>query len=593
MLKDIDSGADIESSKVLRRLSLPPDTAKTIPSTRHGRALVADDDLTGRLMLRSLLSRQGFEVVLAEDGAQAVERFGQGGFDLVFLDLNMPVMDGREACRRIKALAGEDFVPVVFVTGTTDEMELVRCLAAGGDDFVVKPFSPSLLAAKTQALERIRALQRRVHSLYARVQADQVLAERVFSGVVLGNNVESSALKTKLVTAETFGGDLVLAAYRPSGDLHLLLGDFTGHGLASALGAMPTAEAFRTMTAKGFALPAILAEINRKLRAVLPVGMFLAAHLVSVSRQLDNLSIANCGMPAALLIDTEGRLRRLPAGVPPIGVGEAALYEDAFLDLPILAGESMLLASDGVFEAQSPSGEHFGAERLERCAAAQPGAAFDAVLAAIDGFRDGAPAGDDISLVELRLLPELFAPMVTEPAPMPPEPEVAQDCGSLRLGLQLKGKALGQFDPVPLLLSQLGEFVDLQEHRGVLFTILAELYANALDHGVLGLDSRLKSGADGFKRYLEARQSRLDALASGWVRILIECSESCSQPRLRIEVEDSGAGFDWAAVLEKAEAERHGRGLALVTELCESLQFTGPGNRAEAVYRCAASPSKA
>jgi len=555
---------------------------------RRGRVLVADDDLTGRLMLRSLLARQGFEVSLAEDGAQAVALFGQGDFDLVFLDLNMPVMDGREACSRIKAQAGEDFVPVIFVTGTSDELELVRCLAAGGDDFIVKPFSPSLLAAKTQAMERIRALQRRVHSLYARVQADQVLAERVFSGVVLGNNVQSPALTTSLITAETFGGDLVLAAYRPSGDLHLLLGDFTGHGLAAALGAMPTAEAFRTMTAKGFALPAILAEINRKLRAVLPVGMFLAAHLVSVSRQLESLSIANCGMPAALLIDAEGRMRRLAAAVPPIGVGDGALYDEAFVSIALAGGESLVLASDGVYEARSPDGEHFGAERLESSLVEDLGSAFACAQKAIGRFRAGEPAADDISLVEIQLRPELFPETPVEAQAVPVEPPSVQDCGSLRLGLQLKGKTLAQFDPVPLLLSQLGEFLDLREHRGVLFTILAELFANALDHGVLGLDSRLKAGADGFSGYLDERQARLDSLTAGSVRILIECSDSCAQPLVRIEVEDSGPGFDWAAVLDRAEAEKHGRGLALVADLCESLHFAAPGNRVEAVYRCAA-----
>ncbi|MEX7644509.1 response regulator, partial [Stenotrophomonas maltophilia] len=78
---------------------------------------------------------------------------------LVLLDALMPVMDGFEAARQIKALAGEALVPIIFLTSLNEEEALVRCLEAGGDDFMAKPYSAVILAAKIRAMDRLRRLQ--------------------------------------------------------------------------------------------------------------------------------------------------------------------------------------------------------------------------------------------------------------------------------------------------------------------------------------------------------------------------------------------------------------------------------------------------
>jgi CheY-like chemotaxis protein len=554
------------------------------------RALAADDDPAGRMMLKRLLERLGYDVAVAADGAEAVERFAAERPDLVFLDVMMPVMDGLDAAPRIKALAGDDFVPVIFVTGATEEDDLVRCMEAGGDDVMTKPYKQAVLAAKVHAMERIRALHRKSAALYARVYEDQLIAEAVFRGAVMGRNAAVEALRARLIPAAVFSGDLLLSAHAPSGDLYVLFGDFTGHGLAATLGALPTAETFRAMTGKGFAPEQILFEISRKLKQLLTPGLFLAATFVRVSRSLDRVSICNAGMPDALVIDRAVR-RRVASSALPLGIVADAAYDDAFEHFAIERGERIVLASDGVCEAVSPEGELFGTARFEAVLLNGGSAgALDAVTAALDAFRAGSPLTDDVSLVQIECTPQLFAAQESverapriDAAPAHPTAAAAERI-AWRFELELKERSLSDTDPVPLLLSQLREIGGLDIDESALYTVLAELYSNALEHGVLELDSRLKDGPDGFDRYFAERARRLEELREGWVRVAATCTLDADGGRLRLRIHDSGSGFDWRQHFAADETAAHGRGIKLLRALCESLDYEGPGNCANAVF---------
>ena len=232
-----------------------------------GIALVVDDEPTNRQMMHMMLTNLGYETYTAENGQIAVDLFQQHRVDLVFMDLMMPVMDGKEATRQIKALSEERFVPVIFLSASNDLDELSKCIAAGGDDFLNKPCHPTVLRSKIRAMERIRDLHNKVHDLYEEVSdlhgvmsADERLAEKIFNQVVLADNIDIPGLEHFQRSPETFSGDVLLSASRPNGDVLLLLGDLTGHGLAAAIGALPMAEVFRTMTLKGHAEEEILKE---------------------------------------------------------------------------------------------------------------------------------------------------------------------------------------------------------------------------------------------------------------------------------------------------------------------------------------------
>jgi anti-sigma regulatory factor (Ser/Thr protein kinase) len=404
-------------------------------------------------------------------------------------------------------------------------------------------------------------------------------------------NVQPQAMQSYLAPATTFNGDLLLSAYSPTGDLHVLLGDFTGHGLAATIGALPAAETFRTMTAKGFTPPNILAEINRKLRVLLPSGRFLAAVFLRVDWGMNRVTVINCGMPEAWLFSDGTAQAMFRSKAFPLGVADEDDYVAAQAVLPVSRGDCVLLVSDGAFEATNASGEIFGAHRLrlaieEGLTAGEP---LAAAVRAIDAFRGEVPLADDLSLVAVHLVDGLIPPRGAASSAAKPvaglgvlDTDPAVGGAGWRVMLELRGHALRETGPVPLLMSLLREFPGPASKSPVLFTALAELYNNALDHGVLKLDSRLK--AVDFGVFLHEREMRLAQPGDGCVTMSIDCTYAGLAGRLEMRVEDSGSGFDPATVPVAAPHALYGRGIGLVRSICESLEYEGAGNRARAVY---------
>jgi DNA-binding response OmpR family regulator len=118
-------------------------------------AVVAEDDDSTRLLVTSLLAQEGFAVAECGDGRGVVDLVRQRAPDLVVLDVELPALNGIEACRRIRAFSD---VFVVLLTGKETEADKLVGFSAGCDDYVTKPFSPAELTA------RVRALQRRLSS---------------------------------------------------------------------------------------------------------------------------------------------------------------------------------------------------------------------------------------------------------------------------------------------------------------------------------------------------------------------------------------------------------------------------------------------
>ncbi len=113
--------------------------------------LLVDDEESVRKVLTFPLERDGYQVVQAVDGEDALTRFGAGGIDLVVLDLMLPKLDGLEVCRRLRA---ESEVPIIMLTARDDELDKVVGLELGADDYITKPFSIREFRSRVRALLR-------------------------------------------------------------------------------------------------------------------------------------------------------------------------------------------------------------------------------------------------------------------------------------------------------------------------------------------------------------------------------------------------------------------------------------------------------
>jgi signal transduction histidine kinase len=136
-------------------------TAGEAPTATSGLLLVVDDDATNRDVLSRRLKRQGHRVAMASNGREALQLLSDVAFDLVLLDIMMPDMDGYEVLGHIKADARTQHLPVIMISALNELQSVVRCVEAGAEDYLAKPFDAILLKARVDAsLEKKRGRDR-------------------------------------------------------------------------------------------------------------------------------------------------------------------------------------------------------------------------------------------------------------------------------------------------------------------------------------------------------------------------------------------------------------------------------------------------
>jgi adenylate cyclase len=199
--------------------------------------LVVDDWPDNVDILQMRLESQGYEVVTASDGVEALEKTRQLVPDLVLLDIMMPKMDGIEVVRRLKADPTLPFIPVILVTAKADASDVIAGLEAGGDDYLTKPVDHAALSARVRAMLRIKALHdtvqaqaRQLEHQAAELAAwNRTLEQRVAAQI--GEIERVGRLKRFLApqiadTILSSGGEAMLASHRR--DIVVLFCDMRG-----------------------------------------------------------------------------------------------------------------------------------------------------------------------------------------------------------------------------------------------------------------------------------------------------------------------------------------------------------------------------
>ncbi|QSP94404.1 fused response regulator/phosphatase [Marinobacter salinisoli] len=565
----------------------------SIADQRPLKILIADDSDSDRLILKTLVKRIGHQVFEARNGEEAVHLFEQAHPDIVLLDAMMPVMDGMEAARRIKALAGERMVPLIFLTSLSEADALARCLDAGGDDFLSKPYNRVIIEAKINAFNRMRRMHRtlsdqrdHIRDLNDQMLKEQKIAKRVFDNVAHTGCLDAVNIRYHVSPLSIFNGDVLFASPRPAGGMLIFVGDFTGHGLPAAIGAMPLAEIFYGMAAKGFSAKDVLREINQKLKNILPVGMFCCGAMIEAVFHQHQLWFWNGGLPDATLIRANGDTVAMPSRHLPLGILPPDQFDAGLEQVATQPGDTLMLMTDGVLESRNAAGELFGDAGVAQALDTRGGGMhpFDAVIGSLREFIGAHQDDDDITLFCVDMVDD------AEIAPLPDRTTLPGPA-EWHCEYEIRERTLGDFNPLPLLLHICMEVPGLRSRSGEIYTVLAELYNNALEHGILELPSDWKHSPEGFGKYYRERQVRLGRVKGHFIRFSLSHSMKPYGGQLRVVCEDSGSGFDFenhpvlAAGDTRSEHTRYaGRGLLLMRQLSQSLRFHGRGNRVEIVY---------
>ena len=553
-------------------------------------ALIVDDSLSQRLLLQHLLEGMGIDVITAKNGEDGVTKFHECEPDIIFMDIDMPIMNGIEAVCIIRQSIKNQFVPIIFISDSSSEKQQNDCIEVGCDDFFKKPFNPNKLLAKTRSLLRFRHLYREqvaqkkeIENFRSTEEHEHETAAELYKNIVMSGFMQSPNLQQFLSPMAMFNGDLLLCAYTPANKLNVLLGDFTGHGITASVAAAPASEIFYGMTAKGFGIREIAEEVNTKLKRLLPAHMFLAATLVCLDRENHNLTTITCGLPDHYLFNkATGDIQTIVSNNLPLGIVNSSDLNVEENHVEICSDQRLIMFTDGVIEAENKAGEQFDIKGVKDCLVTSNESCFDAILNSLNEHQGSLGQQDDITLIKVdcdldpdkwNIHPDTIAKVTVEPS-------------NWKTSFTLDYNTLKRTNPIPAIINLLMGIQGLTPFRESIFLVVTELFVNSLDHGLLGLDSSLKLSPDGFVKFFDLRRQRLQEMASGNITLEFSHSPYKNGGKLTIKVQDTGCGFNEENVLSEIEnnSSYSGRGIRLIQQICESLTYSLSGRRATATF---------
>ena len=558
-------------------LQLPPGTL----AGDSGTVLIIHSEQHPPDLLAQYLLDNDFDILTAKDVETSLELFRANSVRMVFIDADMLANDACDIVGQIKSFNSDNFIPVIAIVPQGEAAILARCADAGVDDYLETPFSSAALQIRIAAMQELRELQ----LSYKNSIEEQVVGKRILSTALSARTLEIEPVRKLSRSAAVFSGDLTLMARQPDGKLHVLLADFTGHGLSAAIGVLPVADTFSVMTEKGFEPDVIIQQINNKLHTLLPTGMFMAVSLLQLDSELHYANVWNAGMPDIYVIDyVSGHIReRIGSGCLPLGISEN-LENINKTHVDVKLGDQFILHSDGLTDSVNADGEMFGIERFEQILnhANKTDSVFDRVVQELDAFCGDTPLVDDVSIVCVPCVHEVVQPVVNNNIM---SKHVTHDYnGSWRWMMELSGASLHDVDPVPVVINEYNKLTAQPVSMMKLHNVLTELYRNALEYGVF---RSVRKQMERTHRCNRDEITNANLFDGSYIKIELQQIRYRNLPAMLIRVEDSGRGFDHESVMRDVMDRQNdvaiGYGLKLVMETCESLVFNRCGNTVEAI----------
>lgn len=410
---------------------------------------------------------------------------------------------------------------------------------------------------------------------------DDAIAKYLFERIARMSNVDLPSLNVWSKPIGSFNGDIMLCALRPCGGINILLADFTVDGLSNAVVALAVAEVFYGMTVKCSSLCEIIEQINKKLLLVLPEGMHGSVCLMALDGEKKRLTLWNGDMPDVLVLDAELRIKyRVSSNSIPLGLGDTKTSDLDIIFLELSADDILFWCSDGAVNAENSQGEKFGQDQIERFLIQDKN--LSAISNAITKHTVEVEPFDDITLAKLDISTfQDNGVTARKPSTLTIIPPATWE-----VDFTFSAAVLREVDLVPLLVNVIMQVQAPHEHRQRIYTVLAEMFSNTLEHGLLGLDSSIKVSAEGFAEYYTLRGQRLQKLEDAYIKIMLQHEPVKAGGRLTIRIEDSGTGFDYQQrAKDLAEnTTSYGRGEGIIRQLCSDYYYSGIGNCSHAVY---------
>ncbi|MCU8029510.1 SpoIIE family protein phosphatase [Shewanella sp. SM73] len=559
--------------------------------------LVIDDDAIASQRISDFIHSKGYNVIVCSDLEEGLFEITQNTVDLILI--NYWLKDGTALALLDKLNKDKKETPVIVMSETKENQSVLACFRMGVLDFVVKPINVEIFWYKVECLLTRVQLQHKVE--HQRIELEKMLYEKareehmarhLFEHLVNIDNTDFDFVHTYCQASANFSGDIILNGIAPNGNFFLILADSTGHGLSAAMPIMRVASTFRAMVSKGFSLVTFIYELNAKLHRENPEDRFVACIILEADFNRNKLHIWNGGMPP-VYIKTGGvdclinhniketdhsrsvsnqsidkfKSTNMALGILP---PHTFIADIVTVDLP--SHGHACLFSDGLIEQYTHDGNPFGIDKLKDLFIHFSGGLIKFLEKNIHEYCSAENIADDITICTLD-----FERLNTWHQDRDVNRIKAIMDGEFCWDVSIAGPMLLSAD----YLSSLNQFLSIlgfaTNFCQRVFTVVAELFSNAIDHGVLKLDSRLKNDPEGFELYHSIRDSFADRLTENdWVKVSIIWRSS--QDELHISVADSGKGFEGDENLMADIPQLSGRGLSLVKTLSKTYELVPPGN---------------
>ena len=372
---------------------------------KRQRIVVIDDNANDLQVTRRFLERHGYDAVPALSGEEGLRLARQVIPDAFVIDYRMPVMDGFEVTRQLKADPELQTIPVLMLTGSDASQTVVEGLGAGADDFVTKGSDTEVLVARLRALLRMKAYQDQLRRMNQAMTRDLQIARRVQEALVPQRTYFSPRLEIRsaYIPSSTLSGDFY--DYFLQDDLmYLFVADVSGHGLPAAILVSLLKSYIHTETTPDGSLAEFMTRLNDFLFSVSLPTQFATAALFRVN-EARQIVYANAAHPPFLLHRRntgETTLVEQPSNL--LGAMPNMAFEEQTISVG--PGDTLFVYTDGLTDRVNETGEFYSIDRvaglIESSRDADLGTVYDAIYADVTGFVASEEFKDDIAFVVTR-----------------------------------------------------------------------------------------------------------------------------------------------------------------------------------------------
>ena len=382
--------------------------------------LIVDDEPFNVDYLEQELEDLNYETVTAVNGQDALEKITGESPDLILLDIMMPIMDGYAVLEKVKADPSIRDIPIIVISANNDLQSVIKGIKLGADDYLPKPFEPTLLQARIESSldkKRLHDLQ----FLYTKsLEREMNIARNIQKEFLPAHLPEMDGwdISCYFKAAKEVAGDFYDAFMLPDGTLTFLVADVCGKGIGAALymtlfrsliHAASTTDQFspgqeqKTFTAEERLLHAISLTNKYVVETHSEAFMFATVFIGILDPKSGRLSYINGGNDPALIVGKDGKAHtRLIRTGPAIGVIPQAQF--AVKEVTLAADDLILAFTDGVPDTQNIDGDFFGNERLQALLThnSTPAGLLNKIESELNQFIGEADQFDDITLLAIK-----------------------------------------------------------------------------------------------------------------------------------------------------------------------------------------------